>query len=222
MGTEGGALGGQIGDDVVDVAGGDADVALGFHVGGAVDVADDGGVGVEGFQLSHAIAVDGVGEGAAGAAVGDDDGGVGREDFGGFRHEDDAGEKDDLGLGLLGFEAEEIGVALEVAHAVDDLGLDVGVGEDDGVFLPLEAVDLEGERGDGEASLVVPLFAARIALHVHERAKQTGGLGFDFLSGVGHEEKRIHGSAVMVKAGVWLGFGGGACDPNNLRCHCPV
>jgi hypothetical protein len=47
VGHEEDAARGEPGDDVVNVARGDADVGLGLHVGRAVDVADDGGIGVE-------------------------------------------------------------------------------------------------------------------------------------------------------------------------------
>ena len=110
---------------------------------------------------------------------------LGERILGRFRHEHDAGEEDDLGLGFAGFEAEEVRVALEITDAVDDLGLDVRMGEEDGVFFFFEVVNLEGERGDFPASLVVPFFTARVAFDVEQGFEQAFGFAIEFGGGGG-------------------------------------
>jgi hypothetical protein len=74
------------------------------------------------------------------------------------------------------FRAQVVGIPLEVADAVDHLGLDVGVGEDDRVLLLLQPVDLEREGGDLAAGFVVPGAPAGIAVDMHERLKEAFGL----------------------------------------------
>ena len=174
------AAGGKFLDDSVDVARGHTHVALGLHVGRAVDVTDHGGVGVERFEFSHAVAVNGIGQGATRAAIRHDDGGFGRKDFRGFGHEHDSDKHDDLRLRLFRHEAEVIGVTLEVAHTVNDLRLDVRVRQDDGVFFFFQPVDFEGERRDLAARFEIPRPPARVALDMHERAEEAIGLDFDF------------------------------------------
>ena len=61
--------------------------------------------------------------------------------------------------------------------------------EDDGVPLPLEAVDLEGERRVGAAGIEIPSTAARVALDVHERAEQALGFGCDGVVGGDHAQR---------------------------------
>ena len=158
---DGAVLGGGV-DDFDSVAAGADAVAEGFDVAGAVDVGDDVvvfvGVGFEeGFQLGAGAALF---EGAAGVGVREDDGFGGVDDFGGFSHEVDAAEGDDVGVGFFGFVGEAEGVADEIGDFLDVAGL-VVVGEDDGVALFFEAQDfvLDGrgrrrgrrrwEMGDG-------------------------------------------------------------------------
>ena len=121
-------------DDFHGVAGGADDVAERFDAAGAVDVGDDVVVFLrvrleEGFEL---VGGAGLFERAAGVGVGQDDDFFGVHDLGGLRHEVDAAEGDDVGIGGLGM----IGEAERVAHVVGDV-LDVAglivVREDDGV-----------------------------------------------------------------------------------------
>ncbi len=44
---------GQGGDDVVYIAGGDADIGFRFYFGGAVYVTHDCGIGVQGLHIAH-------------------------------------------------------------------------------------------------------------------------------------------------------------------------
>ena len=112
-----------------------------LHRGGAVDVAHHlvAGVGVdEGLELVRRAVV---GEGAAGLQIGQHHDLVGVHDLRRLRHEVHAGEDDDLGVGLRGFLAQ----AQAVPHVVGDV-LDVAllvvVGQDDGLALVLEPLDL--------------------------------------------------------------------------------
>ena len=147
---EDGAVGGGLVDDLHGVAGGADDVAERLHAAGAVDVGDDVVVLVrvrleEGFEL---VGGAGLLERAAGVGVGQDDDFARVHDLRGLRHEVDAAEGDDVGVGGLGV----IGEAERVAHVVGDV-LDVAglivVGEDDGVAGLLEGEDflLEIEGG---------------------------------------------------------------------------
>jgi hypothetical protein len=45
-----------LGDDIVDIARGDADIGLGLHVGRAVDVAHHGRIRIGGLQLPELVA----------------------------------------------------------------------------------------------------------------------------------------------------------------------
>jgi hypothetical protein len=140
-------------DDFDRIAAGADAIAEGFDVGAAVDVGDDvvvfGGVGLEeGFQLGAGAALL---EGAAGIGVGQDDDLTGIDDLGGFRHEMDAAEGDDIGVGLFGFVGQAEGVADEISDFLDVAGL-VIVGQDEGIALFFEAQDfvLEGEGCGGD------------------------------------------------------------------------
>ena len=156
---------GQAGDDIVDVAGGDADIRLSLHVGRGIDVAHHRRIGIGGLELPQLVTRERIRERAAGAAVGYDNGGVGRKDLGRLGHEHDAGEDDHLGPGFARLETEKVGVALEVTDPVDDLRLDVGVGENDGVLFLFQAIDLQRERRDPPAPGEVP-GATGLAIHI--------------------------------------------------------
>ncbi len=62
------------------------------------------------------------------------------QDLGGLRHEPHAGERDDVGVRLLRAPGEVERVSDEVRQLLDFLFL-VVVGEENGVFLSLEAPD---------------------------------------------------------------------------------
>ena len=89
-------------------------------------------------------------ERATGVGVGQDDDLAGVHDLGGFRHEVDAAEDDDIGVGGLGLIGEAERVADVVGDILDVAGLIV-VGEDDGVAFFLEGEDflleIEGAAG---------------------------------------------------------------------------
>jgi hypothetical protein len=147
---EDGSIGGGLVDDLDGVAGGDDDVAEGFDGAGAVDVGDDEvvflGVGLEeGFELGGGA---GLFEGASGVGIREDDDFVRVYDFGGFGHEVDAAEDDDIGIGGFGVVGEAEGVSDVIGDVLDVTGL-VVVGEDDGVSRFFEGEDffLEVECG---------------------------------------------------------------------------
>ena len=86
---------GDRGDDVDGVRRRAADVGLGLHRGGGVDVADDDGAGVLGLPGPQLVGGDRLGQAAAGALVGDQHGLVVAEDLRRLGHEVDAAEHDD-------------------------------------------------------------------------------------------------------------------------------
>ena len=127
-------VGGDRGDDVDGVGRRAADVGLGLHGGGRVDVADDDGAGVLGLPRPQLIGGDRLGEAAAGALVGDQHGLVVGEDLRRLGHEVDAAEHDRRRLGLGGDAGQPERVA-DVVGDLLDLGQLVVVGQDHGVAL---------------------------------------------------------------------------------------
>ena len=93
---------GDRGDDVDGVRRRAADVGLGLHGGGRVDVADDDGAGVLGLPRPQLVGGDRLGEAAAGPLVGDQHRLVVAEDLRRLGHEVDAAEHDRRRLGLGG------------------------------------------------------------------------------------------------------------------------
>ena len=81
------------------------------------------------------------------AEVGDEHRLGGVEELGGLGHEVDAGQDDDVGIGLDGQLRQRQRVAREVGDAVEDLRRLVVVGQDDGVVLLLQLVDRSDVRG---------------------------------------------------------------------------
>ena len=128
-------------DDVDGVRRRAADVGLGLHRRGRVDVADDDGAGVLGLPRPQLLGGDRLGQAAPGAFVGDQHRLVVAEDLGRLGHEVDAAEHDRRRLGLR----RDPGQAERVADVVGDV-LDLGelvvVGEDHGIALPGELADL--------------------------------------------------------------------------------
>ena len=129
--------------DLFGVAGGDADVALGLHLGGGVHVADGGGAGVLRLELAELRARDHVRHRAAGRGVGDEHGLARVEDGGRLGHEVDAAEHDHVRLHRGGLARELERVAREVCDVLHLVAL-VVVGEDDGVAGLFQLRDLFG------------------------------------------------------------------------------
>ena len=136
------------GRDMLDhlhrVGAGAADVDLGLHLGGGVDVGDHRHAGIALLDQPYIGAGDRGGQRTAGAQVGDQHGLVGADHFRGLGHEQDAGLDDDRGVGLGRLAGQTKAVADIVADAVEDLRRHIVVRQDDGVLLALQRVD----RGD--------------------------------------------------------------------------
>ncbi len=66
------------------------------------------------------------------------------EDFGGFGHEVDAAEDDDICLGCRGFAGEVERIADEISNVLD-FGALIIVGDDDGVALGAQVIDTSDE-----------------------------------------------------------------------------
>ncbi|MNI60722.1 hypothetical protein D3C73_1159540 [compost metagenome] len=81
------------------------------------------------------------------AQVGDQHRLVRRQDLGRLGHEMNARLNDHLGLGLGGLLGQPQAVADIVAHPVKDLGRHIVVGQDDGVALAFQPVDLADQPG---------------------------------------------------------------------------
>ena len=131
------------------VAGRAADVGLGLHRCGRVDVADDDGPGVLGLPCAQLVDGDRVGERAAGAGVRDEHGLVRREDLGRLRHEVHTTEDDRRGRRLRGDPGQGQRVARVVGDVLD-LGQLVVVRQQHRVALPCQFADL-GEPGVADA-----------------------------------------------------------------------
>ena len=120
---------------------GDDDVGERFHLRRAVDVGQGDMVGMGLAERLELVGRAAVLEAAAGVHVGQDDDLLGRQDLGGLGHEADAAEGDDVGVGRLRLARQIEAVADEVGDVLD-LGLLVIMGEDDGVALLAQPVDL--------------------------------------------------------------------------------
>ena len=108
-------------------------------------------LGLPGPQLFDG---EGVGQGAAGLGVRDEDGPVGAQQGSGLGHEVDSGQHDGACRALGGQAREGQGVADVVSHVLDLGGL-VVVGEDDRVALLCEATDSVGPgRGNSGSGAV--------------------------------------------------------------------
>ena len=138
------AVFGQAVDDLNGVGGGDAVVGEGFDGGGGVDIIDDEVVrmGVdEGFEF---IRRGTFGEGAAGGEVGKQHGFVRGKHFGGFRHEVDPAEDNDLGVVVGGFPGQIEAVADEIGNILNFVDL-VIMRENDGIHFALEFLNFRNE-----------------------------------------------------------------------------
>jgi hypothetical protein len=123
-----------------------------FHRGRAVDVGERDMVRVRGAEGRELLGRAAVLEAAAGIHVGQDDDLVGRQDLRGLRHEADAAEGDHVGVGRLRLAREIEAVADEIGEVLD-VGLLVIMGEDDGIALLAEAVDLGAQVEALEAEI---------------------------------------------------------------------
>jgi hypothetical protein len=109
-----------------------ADVGLGLHRCGGVDVADDRSSRVLRLPLAQLLGCDGLGEAAAGALVGDQHRFVVAQDLRRLGHEVHAAEHDDRGIDFGGHPRQRQRIT-HVVGDVLDLGQLVVVGEDHGV-----------------------------------------------------------------------------------------
>jgi hypothetical protein len=174
-------LGRQRVHDLDRVGGGAADVALGFHLGGGVDVGDHRGAGMLGLPGAQLVGVDRVGQRAAGAGVGDDHPLVRGQELGGLRHEVDPGE-DDRRLRCRGGEPGERQRVPDVIGDVLDLGPLIVVRQDHRVALGGEPADLglpllevgEARRGAGRARVARRHRHSCVGMVFDSKAKTTG------------------------------------------------
>ncbi len=125
------AVGGQGIDHVGGVRGGAAHVGQRLHVG------------VLGPPLGQLRGGQGIGQGAAGALVGDEHGLPRGEDLRGFGHEVHPAEDDDVGVGLSG-ESRQPERITGMGGDVLALGQLIVVREDDGVAFGRQTADLGG------------------------------------------------------------------------------
>ena len=140
VGDEENVLVGQGLDHLYRVGGSDADVRPGLDLGGGVDVAHHGQVGVLRPHPVHVFLPDHVGHGAVGVEVRHQDLLVGGEELAALAHEvHPAVDNDGVGqaLGLL---TEIKGVSNVVRNGLD-LRLHIVVSQDHGVFLRLQGCD---------------------------------------------------------------------------------
>ena len=136
----------QAGNDFHYVSAGDAHVAGRLHVGGGVDVADEGVVRVLFAEFQDLGSGDGVGEATARKGARNQHIFFGVQDFCGFAHELHGGENDGLCRDLGGVLAQLETVAAEVGNAQHDFGSAVAVGENHRVTLLFELVDFVNQR----------------------------------------------------------------------------
>ncbi len=130
------------------VRAGNANVAVCLHIGGGVDVADEGMIGILFTECTDFGAGDGVGQATAGQRARNQNVLGGVQNLCGFAHKTDGGEHDGLCVHLGGVLAQLKAVAIVVGYAQDDFRGNVAVGENDGVAFFLKLVDFvnEGEH----------------------------------------------------------------------------
>ena len=133
-------------DDLHHVAARDAHVAVCLHVGGGVDVAHEGVVGVLFAESLDLGASNGVGEATTRKRTRNQNI-LGRiQNLGGFAHKAHGREHDRLCAHLGGVLTQLEAVAIVVGNAQDDFGGHIAVGENHGVAFLLEFVDFVDER----------------------------------------------------------------------------
>ena len=131
------------------IGAGAADVGFGLHIGRGVHIGDHRQARMALFDQPHVSPGDRLGQRTAGLEVRDQHRLVGAEDFRGLGHEMHARLDDDLRLRARGLLGQTQAVADIVADPVEDLGRHIVVGQDDGVTLALEPVDLDDQLGLG-------------------------------------------------------------------------
>ena len=134
------SIGRQLSDQINGIAAGADQIALRFHRGRAVDVADHEVVGVLGPELGEAIRGAGVRQGAASLQVRQQHGLLRAEDLGDLGHEVHPTEDDDVRIGGGRLPGEFQRVADEISDVLD-LRLLVVVGQDHGIALPFQRGD---------------------------------------------------------------------------------
>lgn len=135
-------------DNLHHVAARDAHVAVRLHVGGGVDVAHEGVVGVLFAECLDLSAGNGVGEAATRERARNQNVLGGVQNLGGFAHKAHGREYDRLCAHLGGVLAQLETVAVVVGNAQNDFGGNIAVGEDHGVAFLFQLVDFvdEGEH----------------------------------------------------------------------------
>ena len=130
------------------VAARDAHVAVCLYIGGGVDVAHEGVVGVFFAESLDFGAGNGVGEAATRKRTRNQHVLSGVQNFGGFAHKTHGREHDCLCAHLGGVLAQLEAVAIVVGNAQDDFGGHIAVGENHGVAFLFQFVDFvdEGEH----------------------------------------------------------------------------
>lgn len=120
--------------DAQGVARSDDNIGHGLYLGGAVDVAKHRVTRIVLKEFSESLSTTAIGEGAAGFEVGNEDFLGGIEDFGGFGHEVDAGEEDDVGISGGGLLRKGEAVAYEIGNLLN-FRTGVIMRKNNGVFL---------------------------------------------------------------------------------------
>ena len=163
-------------DHLYGVGAGAADVGLGLHLGGGVDVGHHRQARVALLDQPHVRPGDRGGQRAAGAQVRDQNGLLRRQDLGGLGHEVDARLDDHAGLGAGRFLGQAQAVADVVADPVENLRRHVVVGQDHRVLLGLQSIDRRYQRGLGapfhRRDVAFDLFPDRGGLRLDLRGKR--------------------------------------------------
>ena len=133
-------------DNLHHVAARDAHVAVRLHIGGGVDVAHEGVVGVLFAESLDFGAGNGVGEATTRERTRNQHVLGGVQDLGGFAHKTHGREHNRLGAHLGSVLAQLETVAVVVGNSQNDFGGHVAVGEDHGVAFLLQLVDFVDER----------------------------------------------------------------------------
>jgi len=133
-------------DDRDGVAGGAENVAFRFDLDRSVDVADDYVIGMLAAEGAHAFGWAAIDQTAAGVQIGQSHDALGIQDFGGFGHEADAAEHDDVTVEFLSDAGELETVANRIGYLLD-LGFLVVMGQDSSPVLRFQVEDLFGEGG---------------------------------------------------------------------------
>ena len=164
------------------VAARNAHVASRLHVGGGVDVADEGMVRVLFAERHHVFAGNRIGKATAGELARDEHVLFGAQDFGRFAHETHRREQNRLLRNLRRIFAELVAVARVVGDAEHDFGSAIAVREDDSVLVLLALVDFVDQREH-----LVDFFTGVVAKH---------GTRLDFVQSV---EKFVCGHNPNIK-----------------------